>query len=311
MKKLNNIAIGVLFLLFLSVSCKKNDMGSRIVTKSIQETPNYNDTIIFNTGIFLLSPNLSEIDSLKKVMGEDNFYTVADDSNFYISKIYSQSNEKITPIKFDKINFKKENYLFSKKSIKYNWLIIDYKVGSKPQIYSLVDFLDKLAKKKSSSTANTSNIDAYLNNVDFLNYSFDVNGDGKEDKIFSNKPNTGDDLLVYFYENNGYVLKLKTTNLSQDGGNQVSQIKKNNNGFSIATIFPQGTDNYTYFITYNNDNFILNKVIHELSSWQEDSNKVRVCEFQPQINLLQSTNEIFTKLTNEEKQAVCVTKKIN
>ena len=108
---------------------------------------------------------------------------------------------------------------------------------------------------------------------------------------------------------NQYVLKLKSTNLSQDGGNQVTEIKENDGGFSIKTSFPQGTDEYTYFIKYENNDFIVKKVIHELSSWQEDGNKVKVCEFRPQVNMQKSTDEIFRKLIDGEKKAECVTKK--
>ncbi|WP_310555883.1 hypothetical protein [Flavobacterium sp.] len=306
MKKLNNSITAIFLISILIISCKKNDETSKVVA-STSEVISTNDTIIINTGIYFLSPNEKEIDSLKKVIGEDNFYTVADDSNFYISKIYSQPNQKITSVKFDKINFKNENYLFNKKSNKNNWLIIDYKVGSKPQIYSLVDFNLKLNEENSSTIPNTSNLDAYLNNTDFLSVSFDINGDGKEDKIFSNKPNTGDNLIVYFYENNGYVLKLNSTNLSQDGGNQVSEIKKIDNGFLIVTDFPQGTDKYTYFINYSNTNFMVNKVTHQVDS-SEDNNKVKICEFQTQINLQKSVNEIFSELIDAEKKAVCVTK---
>ncbi|WP_395077652.1 hypothetical protein [Flavobacterium sp.] len=306
MKKINNIIIGVFLISILITSCKKNEQTSQIST-STEKAQIINDTIIVSTGIYLLSPNENEIDSLKKTMGDDNFYTVADDSNFYTSKIYSQPNTKIIPVKFDKINFKNENYLFNKKSNKNNWLILDYKVGSKPQIYSLVDFYLKLSEQNSSNTANTSDLDSFLNNEDFLNFSFDINGDGKDDKIFSSKPNTGDSLVVYFYENNGYILKLKTTNFSQDGGNQISEIKKKENGFSIVTEFPQGTDKYTYFINYSNNNFIVNSVTHQIDS-SEDNSKLKICEFQTQINLQKSTDEIFSKLIDAEKKAVCVTK---
>ena len=198
-----------LLLLFLVISCKQNDSDKQVVKNVQEEVKTHNDTIIINTGIYLLSPNEREIDSLKKVMGEDNFYTVADDSNFYISKIYSQLNDKIKSIKFDKINFKNENYLFSKKENKNNWLVIDYKVDSKPQIYSLVDFNSKLNEEKTSTLQNTSDFNSYLNNEDFLNMSFDINRDGKEDKIFSNKPNTGDNLVIYFYEKKSVCVKIE------------------------------------------------------------------------------------------------------
>ncbi|WP_370900698.1 hypothetical protein [Chryseobacterium gossypii] len=160
------------------------------------------------------------------------------------------------------------------------------------------------------STANVmkiTNMDSYLKNDDFFSISFDINGDGKDDKVFSNKPNTGDSLLVFFNDNNGYALKLKSTNFSQDGGNQISEIKKNGNGFSVETDFPKGTNKYIYFVSYQNNNFIVSKVIHEVESWQD--NKAQICTFHPGVSLQRSNDEIFSALVDSEKKAECVNKK--
>ena len=311
MRKFCNKIIGILLVFSVIISCKKDINSSKLIKTDKELKTNKNDTIIINNGIYLLSPMLIEIDSIKKVMGEENFYTAADDSNYYISEIESRLKNKMTSLKYVKINFKNENYIFEKKTNKNKWLILDYKLGNKPEIYTLIDFYSHLNEKNSSTKTSTNELNEYSNNPDFESLSFDINGDGKEDKIFSNKPNTGDNLIIYFYQNNEYILKLKTINFSQDGGNQVTEIMKNGNGFSVQTDFPQGTDSYTYFISYINDNFIINKVIHKLSSSQDDSTKIKVCDFQPQINLNKSVDEIFTKLVDAEKKAVCIIKKYN
>lgn len=309
--KYKNIILIVLISYSFIISCKKSEVVSKKVLPTKQVNKNYNDTIITNSGAYLLLPSQVEIDSLKKIMGEDNFYTTADDSNYYISEIHSRLKDKMINLKYDKINFRNENYIFDKKTNKNAWLILDYKSGSKPKIYSLVDFYMNLNEKNSTTTINSTNLNEYMNNPDYQSLSFDVNGDGEDDKIFSNKPNTGDNLIIYFSQNNEYVLKLKSTNFSQDGGNQVTEIKKNDTGFTIQTDFPQGTDNYTYFINYASDNFIVSKVTHKLSSWQNDAAKMKVCDFRPQINLNIPVDEIFSKLVEAEKKAVCVIKKNN
>ena len=49
---------------------------------------------------------------------------------------------------------------------------------------------------------------------------------------------------------------------------------------------------------------------HQVDS-SENNNKVKICEFQTQINLQKSTEEILSKLINAEKKATCITKKMN
>ncbi|WP_370901145.1 hypothetical protein [Chryseobacterium gossypii] len=305
MKQLNQIVLGVFLLFTLNVSCKKNMQSATLITKQ-KEAKKNSDTIITKSGIYMVYPNEKEIDSLKKAIGESDFYTMADDNNYYMAEISSKLKGKVIYVKQPNINFEKEQFLFSKKNNVNSWLVIDYEEGGKPQIYSLVDYYMKLSKN-SNVTSPNANIDSYLKNDDFFSISFDINGDGKDDKVFSNKPNTGDSLLVFFNDNNGYALKLKSTNFSQDGGNQISEIKKNGNGFSVETDFPKGTNKYIYFVSYQNNNFIVSKVIHEVESWQD--NKAQICTFHPGVSLQRSNDEIFSALVDSEKKAECVNKR--
>ena len=53
--------------------------------KEKKQTITDNHITIINSGVYYYTPSLKKIDSLKKSMGEDKFYIIADDSN--ISKI--------------------------------------------------------------------------------------------------------------------------------------------------------------------------------------------------------------------------------
>ncbi|MGO4710097.1 hypothetical protein AB4Y90_13460 [Chryseobacterium sp. 2TAF14] len=215
---------------------------------------------------------------------------------------------KLQKINSDCINFKNEKYTLKKKNEKLSWYIIDYKKGEKPKIISLVDFYQQISQKNTFvDKVSSNNIIDKLDKSSTLNsFTFDVNGDGKEDKIFSNKPNIGDSLLVFFNVNNEFRLVLETTNFSQDGGHQFSTIKKNGRGFSIKTDFPDGTNEYLYNITCNENKFILNKVSHYQKSWQNKSNQQ--CNFNTNINLESPKDDIWKSLVNYENKANCFNK---
>ena len=283
MTQLNYKLLGIVLFAILNISCKENTISSLPPSeKVLLNEKGTKDTIITKTGVYLLNPSQKEIDSLKKAMGEDNFYTVADDSNFYISKISSLLKGKMIDVENQNINFKKEKFLFKKKENKNLWLIIEYKEGSKPQLYSLVDFYSKLS---SSSTTKTEEIETYLTNTDYFNVSFDINSDGKEDKIVSNKPNTGDNLLVYFSENRKYKLQLKSINFSQDGGNQISEIKKTNAGFVIKTNFPdRGFLECEYYIEYKENKWLLNNTVYKTKSSNQQNAFIYKCEVKQNLD---------------------------
>lgn len=299
--KLNILKIILLLILF--TSCKKNiGITKNNPIKIAEET--CKEEIITASGYFLVTPEGTDMDSLKNTMGE-NFFTVADDSNYYISEINGLLKNSLQKIKANCINFENEKYIIKKKDQKLNWFIIDYKKGEKPQVFSLVDFYVKLTEKETlpKNGSVQQEIDR-LNKSNTLNtYTFDINGDGREDKIFSNKPNTGDSLLVYFQTDNKFKLVLETTNFSQDGGQQFSTIKKNGRGFSIETDFPNEMNKYTYNISYYNNKFILNKVIHQLHSWQNDNNQQ--CHFNTNIDLKETQDKIWQNLIDSEEKANC------
>ncbi len=304
MTKLNYILLGLVLFAVLNISWKENLPSKLSSTEQITfNSKNKSDTIITRTGIYLLNPSQKEIDSLKKTIGEDNFYTVADDSNFYISKISSLLKGKMIDVENQNINFKKEKYLFKKKENKNSWTIIEYKEGTKPQIYSLVEFYNKLSN---SATSKNDEIESYLKNADYFNVSFDINGDNKDDKIISNKANTGDNLLVYFFEKGEYKLQLKSINFSQDGGNQISEIKKTNKGFVIKTNFPdRGFLECEYYIEYKENQWVLTNTIYKTKSSNQQNAFIYKCDVKQNLdlndpNMINKINSI-PKENNREK----------
>lgn len=104
------------------------------------------DTVITKSAILLLSPDEQEIEDIKKKQGEDHFYTIADDANYYSAEIFEAAPETIYS-GYKIIDFPKENYVFDKKKSEDKWLVIDYKVGSKPKIYSLTEYYRHITEK--------------------------------------------------------------------------------------------------------------------------------------------------------------------
>ena len=284
------------------ISCKKNTVVP-IQNIPLNSNSKIADTTIIKSGVYLLNPDVKEIDSLKKNKGEENFYTIADDSNFYISKISDLLKMPLINITKRSVNFKNENLVIRKKDEKSIWMIIDYKSGTAPQKYSLVEYYTRISKSPQNVSTDTGVVDKYMKNDKYFSVDMDVNNDGLTDKIFSNKIYKGDSLIIFFKQNDKYILKLSTINLSQDGGQQISQIVKNSNGFSIFTAFPKGTDNYNYLVSYKNDDFIIEKVIHKVESWQDKSQKK--CEFKPKVSLKLPSTEIFEKLAISEDDKKC------
>lgn len=106
------------------------------------------DTVITKSTILLLGPDKQELEEIKKKQGEDNFYTLADDANYYSAEIFEATPAAIyTGYKI--IDFPNESYVFDKNKSENKWLVIDYKEGSKPKIYSLVDYYLYVTQKQS------------------------------------------------------------------------------------------------------------------------------------------------------------------
>lgn len=104
------------------------------------------DTVITKSTVLLLGPDEQDIEEIKKKQGEDEFYTIVDDANYYSAEIFEAIPTSIYT-GYNTIDFPKENYVFDKKKSENKWLVIDYKEGSQPKIYSLVDYYEHITQK--------------------------------------------------------------------------------------------------------------------------------------------------------------------
>lgn len=149
---------------------------------------------------------------------------------------------------------------------------------------------------------NAVSINKYLNNNQYLIKTFDINKDGFPDKIISSKPYEGEDLFIFLGDNNSnYKFVLKTTNFSQDGGNQISDIKQTKDGFVLVTAFPdRGDSRSNYYISSNNGSFILKKIEQESYSWQNGYTETCIQNFNFDLkNTVESLSNIIAKTKSD------------
>jgi len=113
-------------------------------------------------------------------------------------------------------------------------------------------------------------------------------------KLLVASPYEGEDLLIFLGDNSSnYKLVLKTTNFSQDGGNQISDIKQTNDGFVLVTTFPDRGDFHSnYYISSSNNSFMLKKIEEEFYSWQDGYTKTCVQNLNFNLN---KAVDFFTK----------------
>lgn len=134
MKKI--IAVFHLLVCLSFVSCKKTDEVAKTGDSLKSDT-----LILENSSVIFVSPSNKEIESLKKIQGDD-FYTIADDANNYFSNAASYLDSlKISYKNEDDdkiIGYKKENIFFKIPPSKSSWYAILYKNG----IFKTVDLVD-------------------------------------------------------------------------------------------------------------------------------------------------------------------------
>ncbi|MFC5980291.1 tetratricopeptide repeat protein [Flavobacterium salmonis] len=150
MKKVINI-ISIVTIIFFN-SCKGQEKEQvNIITN------NQAQTTVTKSGVYYYTPNLKAIDSLKKAMGEKNFYITADDNNAYFSEISQKLDNNLIKLKSRNIYFENENFNLSIDALKNNWGIVKYIKGNKPVIFSFVDYNLLLNDKNSDSNTQENN----------------------------------------------------------------------------------------------------------------------------------------------------------
>lgn len=140
---MKHIYIAIIILSFFT-SCKGQEKEQvNVITN--------NHTTITKSGVYYYTPNLKKIDSLKKVMGEENFYITADDNNAYFSEISQKLGNNLIKLKSRNIYFENENFNLSIDSLKNNWGIVKYIKGNKPVTFSFIDYNLLLSDKNANS----------------------------------------------------------------------------------------------------------------------------------------------------------------
>jgi len=147
----------------------------------------------------------------------------------------------------------------------------------------------------------TINLNQYTNNTNYFIKTFDVNKDGIKDKIVSHNRYLGDELLLFLGDkDSNYNLAIKSTNFSEDGGNQITDIKETKEGFEIITQFPdRGYLQNTYFVSGINNKLILKKIQSESESWQDGYTEK--CSKNINVDLKKSIAELSKVISNTKK----------
>ncbi|MNU31052.1 hypothetical protein D3C71_195680 [compost metagenome] len=148
----------------------------------------------------------------------------------------------------------------------------------------------------------TIHLNQYTNNANYFIKIFDVNKDGIKDKIVSHNRYLGDELLLFLGDKRGnYNWALKSTNFSEDGGNQITDIKETKEGFEIITQFPdRGYLQNTYWVSGINNKFILKKIQSESESWQDGYTEK--CSQNINVDLKKSITELSKVIGNTKKK---------
>lgn len=167
----------------------------------------------------------------------------------------------------------------------------------------LPDFSEEDLKKLqvNSSTNQSVQLENLIHSKTFLVKEFDLNKDGVKDKILSHLPYQGDQLFVFLGEKNStnFKLALETTNFSEDGGNQVTDVRPTKTGFEVITDFPdRGKYQFTYQIDFNNNRFWLVKLTTE--SYSHQNQTTETCVKNLQVDLSSEASKIYNAIENSK-----------
>jgi hypothetical protein len=248
----------------------------------------------------------------------DNFVIIIEGRDYYSSilGVYYLDNKLTNIVDIDEtLSYKqdepeKKGFKFPKVEILKNINSLKCKIylGDKFLYDKNYEISTKLETKKNNASENniaSNNINQYLNNKDYFIKTFDINKDGIKDKIVSNNPYQGDELLIFLGEDGiNFRLVLKTINFSADGGNQISDIIETEEGFNITTLFPdRGSYEENYHIVFKNNTFIL-KTLETFSTLWQDGYKETCTITDIDFNLNKSMHELLSILSKRDKNCV-------
>lgn len=148
----------------------------------------------------------------------------------------------------------------------------------------------------------------FENNEHYFIRNIDTDNDGLLDKIVSAVPYQGGELFLFLNNENNYQFALKTTNFSEDGGNQIVDVSQTEDGFKIFTAFPdRGILEAHHHIKFINKKWILTHTVYRIESSNAEDAFVYNCTVKQNIDM--SDKELLNKLKsfpNEvDREKVC------
>lgn len=157
MKNLINLAILIYFIVILNTACNAPsqpiihnvkdttpDTAYNLNTYIIDSVPNESFEVTENSALFIY-PDTNELRKMRKEYGDESFYTVADDNNYYFYEARQYLGNKKVNIKHPKMRYIKFTsklgtlYLDSKAKGNIAWTTILFRPDTLPRIISPID----------------------------------------------------------------------------------------------------------------------------------------------------------------------------
>ena len=304
--------IHMFLILLLIFSCKQepkftnNNLASKFVS----------DTIVINDKmdkVIFIKPTIKYLDSIKNTYkNQDDFYTIADDSNFYIAEAGNFLKEN----KMDTINVYNNKILKIGNSIiklsEYKpWSLLLYQKNKKITNVFPIDIESEFSKyfskqEKSSSSINDILLKYKINSSNILSKNEeDFDNNGTKDYLLITQNDDGTkSLLQLKNEKNNYSLFFKNDNAipCEDCGNGAESLydyKIDKNSLFFSSSFKSNEEIYKMDFEFKNDGngiFLLSNVNvykTEVGNSQENKSSLNKNNF-GEINLKNFNYSKFT-----------------
>lgn len=115
--------------------------------------------------------------------------------------------------------------------------------------------------------------------------------------------------MLFIKEGDDFKFVLKTTNFSEDGGNQIKEIKADENGFVIVTTFPDGGFFESHhYISFTNKHWVLTHTVYKTASSNQEDAFIYVCDVLQKIVMSDAASlEELKSIPNEsEIEKICL-----
>lgn len=125
----------------------------------------------------------------------------------------------------------------------------------------------------------------FEHNEHYFIRDIDIDNDGVLDKIVSAGRYQGDELLLFINKGGTYQFALKTTNFSEDGGNQIVDVIAEEDGFVIKTAFSDREFfEAIYHITFKNEKWELTNTVYKTQSNNQEDAFIYTCDVSQKLN---------------------------